>query len=158
VTELQVCPIVIRLAHSLGRYQRANMSAPRKLPAGTARLYSLCALLALGASIWGFDIGIWSSIMVHPGWRKAMREPDASDRGALTAVYYIGTLLSYLLVSHPLADRLGRRYAALTGTVVLSAGAVIMGAASSVGIMAIGRWICGIGVAITSTTVPLYQR
>ena len=128
------------------------------LPRGTLRLYALCLHLAVGASIWGYNIGILSSILVHPGWRKAMHYPDASERGTITGVYYLGTLLSYLFFSYPLADRLGRRYAALVGTVVLAVGATVMGASQGVGSMAVGRWACGLGVGVVSTTVPLYQR
>lgn len=128
------------------------------LPAGTARLYRLCLHLAVGASIWGYNIGILASILVHPGWRSAMRDPDPSARGTITAVYYLGTLLAYLFVSHPLADWLGRRYAALCGTLALAFGAVVMASSQSLAVMAAGRFCCGLGVGVVSTTVPLYQR
>lgn len=128
------------------------------VPRGTVRLYTLCIHLAVGASIWGYNIGILSSILVHPGWRKAMDYPDASQRGTITGIYYFGTLLSYLFFSHPLADWLGRRYAALVGTIALAIGAGFMAGSASVAAMAFGRWACGLGVGIVSTTVPLYQR
>ncbi|CAH0056102.1 unnamed protein product [Clonostachys solani] len=128
------------------------------LPVGTARLYRLCLHLAVGASIWGYNIGILASILVHPGWRSAMRDPDPSARGTITAVYYLGTLLAYLFVSHPLADWLGRRYAALYGTLALAFGAVVMASSQSLTVMAAGRFCCGLGVGVVSTTVPLYQR
>ena len=128
------------------------------VPAGSMRLYGLCLHLALGASIWGYNIGILSSILVHPGWREAMSQPDASERGAITGAYYLGTFLSYLFFSHPLADWLGRRHAAMIGALVLTVGAALMAAAHGVGVMALGRWACGLGVGVVSTTVPLYQR
>lgn len=128
------------------------------LPRGTVRLYALCLHLAIGASIWGYNIGILSSILVHPGWRKVMHYPNASERGAITGIYYVGTLLSYLFFSHPLADWLGRRYAALVGTMVLAVGAILMAGSMGVTAMAIGRCACGLGVGVVSTTVPLYQR
>jgi len=121
-----------------------------------SRLYLVCAHLALGASIWGYNIGILSSVLIHPGFRDTV-SPSASQRGLITGVYYVGTLLSYLLFSHPLADWLGRRYAAVAGTLVLASGAVVMAASMSVGAMSFGRWLCGLGVGVVSTTVPLYQ-
>ncbi|UNI22820.1 hypothetical protein JDV02_008674 [Purpureocillium takamizusanense] len=141
------------------------------LPPGSRRLYTLCLHLAVGASIWGYNIGILSSILVHPGWRAALGgSPSASQRGLITGIYYLGTFLSYVLLSHPLADWLGRRYAALAGTMVLCLGAVVMasvrdggsstgggGGGGAVAAMAWGRWICGVGVGVVSTTVPLYQ-
>lgn len=123
-----------------------------------ARLYAVCLHLALGASIWGCNIGVLSSILVHPGWRAAMNEPDASERGAITGVYYLSTLLSYVFLSHPLADWLGRRYAAMVGTLALAFGATLMAGAQGIEAMALGRWICGTGVDVVSTTVLLYQR
>lgn len=122
------------------------------------RLYLLCSHLALGASIWGYNIGVLSSILIHPGLRTALGQPSPSQRGIITGIYYLGTLFSYLFLAHPLADRAGRRYAALVGTGLLCLGAVTMSAAASVSVMAMGRWVCGLGVGIVSTTVPLYQR
>lgn len=130
------------------------------LPHGS-RLYLICLHLAIGASIWGYNIGILSSILVHPGWRKALSFPSPSEKGSITGLYYLGTLSSYLFVSHPLADKLGRRYAALIGTGILSLGAMCMASATgdnAVSIMVFGRIICGLGVGVVSTGVPLYQR
>lgn len=131
------------------------------LSPGSARLYALCFHLAIGASIWGYNIGVLSSVLVHPGWRAALHQPGPAARGLVAAVYYLGTLLSYLCVAHPLADVLGRRYAALIGTAALCGGAVVMTAAGgrgAVGVMVVGRWACGVGVGVVSTSVPLYQR
>ncbi|KHO01571.1 General substrate transporter [Metarhizium album ARSEF 1941] len=131
-----------------------------KLPRGTRRLYCICLHLAVGASIWGYNIGILSSILVHPGWREAMHDPTPASRGLVTGIYYLGTLLSHVLLSHPLADRLGRRHAAMMGTGTLCLGAICMASAhggAAVAIMALGRWTCGLGVGVVSTTVPLYQ-
>ncbi|EXV06046.1 MFS transporter [Metarhizium robertsii] len=130
------------------------------LPRGTKRLYGICLHLAVGASIWGYNIGILSSVLVHPGWREALDDPTPAQIGLVTGVYYLGTLLSFTLLSHPLADYLGRRRAAVIGTCALCLGAMCMAAANgsaAVGIMALGRWICGVGVGVVSTAVPLYQ-
>lgn len=137
------------------------MKAFSSLPIGTRRLYKLCALLAVGSSIWGYNIGILSSILIHPGWRSAMHDPTPGKKGLITGIYYLGTFLSYVFLSHPLADWKGRRYAASVGTVALTVGAVFMAAAYgglAVGSMVFGRWLCGVGVGIVSTSVPLYQR
>src|SRR3712207_4854773 len=124
------------------------------LALGTARLYRLCLLLAVGASFWGYTIGLLASVLVHPGWRSAMGDPDPSPRGTITAVYYLATLLAYLVVSHPLADWLGRRRAASCGTLALAAGALVMASSRSLAVMAAGRFCCGFGVGVVSTAVP----
>jgi MFS family permease len=86
--------------------------------------------------------------------------PDASRKGIITAIYYLGTWLSYVLISHPLSDFLGRRYGALAGTAVVCVGAALQAGctgSSAFAMMVAGRIISGIGVAIISTSVPLYQ-
>ena len=131
------------------------------LPPGSRRLYTLCLHLAVGASIWGYNIGVLSSVLVHPGWRAALGDPSAAQKGVVTGVYYLGTFLSYVLLSHPLADWLGRRRAALVGTAVLCLGALAMACAdgtAAVATVVLGRWVCGVGVGVVSTSVPLYQR
>lgn len=135
------------------------MNLPKQ-PAGTRRLFMICLQLALGSSIWGYNIGILSSVLVHPGWRGALHDPEPAQKGLVTGFYYVGTLISYVFLSHPLADLLGRRYAAQVGTLVLCLGALVMAAAAgryALGIMVVGRGICGLGVGVVSTTVPLYQ-
>lgn len=132
-----------------------------KQPPGARRLYLICIQLALGSSIWGYNIGILSSVLVHPGWRHALHDPAPAQKGLVTGFYYVGTLLSYLFLSHPLADYLGRRAAARVGTLILCVGALLMAAAGgkrALAVMVAGRWTCGLGVGIISTTVPLYQR
>lgn len=141
----------------------ARLAAPAP---GSRRLYALCLHFAVGASIWGYNIGVLSSILVHPGWRAALGSPSASQRGVVTAVYYVGTFVSYVALAHPLADWLGRRRAALVGTGVLCVGAGLMAGAgagagparAALGVTVFGRLVCGLGAGMVSTTVPLYQR
>ena len=51
----------------------------------------------------------------------------------------------------------------MVGTGVLSVGALTMAAAGgspgkALGMMVLGRMVCGLGVGVVSTSVPLYQR
>lgn len=102
-----------------------------------------------------------ASIYVHPGFQKSLNHPSKGMTGFITSIYYLGTWVSYLFVAHPLADRYGRRVAAATGVIMTIIGAVLQtGAKGSHGsdTMILGRIVCGIGLAIVSTSVPLYQR
>jgi len=90
-----------------------------------------------------------------------MGYPTPSRKGIITAIYYLGTWTSYIFVSHPASDRLGRRYAALIGITVVAMGISFEAGASGSGayaMMIIGRIINGLGIGIVSTSVPLYQR
>lgn len=102
-----------------------------------------------------------ATIYVHPGFIKALHKPTKAMTGLITSIYYLGTWLSYLFISHPLADRFGRRVAAAAGVLTTAIGAAIQtGAKGNGGVaqMIVGRIICGVGLAIVSTSVPLYQR
>ncbi|KAH8590174.1 general substrate transporter [Bisporella sp. PMI_857] len=126
----------------------------------TVRLHFLCAFFTLASFLWGYNIGILGTIYAHPGFKKALHHPDPSHTGLITAIYYLGTWISYIFLSHPAADYFGRRYAAATGVFVTCIGAALQASAGGTAaytMMIIGRIICGLGIAIVSTSVPLYQ-
>lgn len=108
-----------------------------------------------------YNIGILATIYVNNGFIKALSTPTASQQGLITAIYYLGTWTCYVFISGPVSDKIGRRYSAMTGTVVSCVGAAMQAGAKDHGafaLMIIGRIICGFGNAIISTSVPLYQR
>ncbi|KAF2743805.1 general substrate transporter [Sporormia fimetaria CBS 119925] len=124
------------------------------------RLMGTCLFFGLASLAWGYNIGIMASIYVHPGFIKALHEPSKAVIAFITSIYYVGTWVSYLFIAHPLADMYGRRVAAASGIVVTSVGCAIQTAANGrigVAMMAIGRVVCGVGLAVVSTFVPLYQ-
>lgn len=90
-----------------------------------------------------------------------LHKPSKAITGFITSIYYVGTWLSYLFLSHPLADRFGRRIAAAVGVLITGVGAALQTGAkppNGLAMMIIGRIICGVGLAIVSTAVPVYQR
>ncbi|KAF2732873.1 general substrate transporter [Polyplosphaeria fusca] len=129
-------------------------------PLASFRLMALCLFFGLASLAWGYNIGIMASIYVHPGFVKALHHPSKATTGAITSIYYIGTWFSYLFISHPLADRFGRRVAAASGVLITGIGAAIQADAKgsvALGMMIVGRITCGVGLAIVSTSIPLYQ-
>ncbi|KAK2040758.1 general substrate transporter [Colletotrichum somersetense] len=127
---------------------------------GELRLYLLCIYFGIGASVWGYNIGVMSTVISNQGFDDALGQMPLYKKGYIISSYYIGTSISYLILSHPLSDWLGRRYAALAGTIVVSLGAMlqsISNGTTGLGTMIAGRIVSGLGVAIVSTSVPLYQ-
>ncbi|KAM7221767.1 putative quinate permease [Rhypophila decipiens] len=123
------------------------------------RLHVFCLLLAFGSYVWGYNIGILASVLAHPGFKNALGIQDA-PLGLITGIYYLGTWLSYIFVAHSAADKLGRRYAALGGMLVLCVGQALQASASgtiALGQLIIGRIVSGLGTGVVSTSVPLYQ-
>lgn len=124
------------------------------------RLYLLCIFFAVGSFVWGYNVGILSSILVHPGFSEELGFPTPPQKGAITAIYYLGTWISYIFISHPVSDFFGRRHAALIGTATIAIGTGFEAGATMPAAYAmwiIGRIVCGMGVAMVSTSVPLYQ-
>ncbi|KAI0377350.1 general substrate transporter [Hypomontagnella monticulosa] len=122
------------------------------------RLHLLCIFFAIGSFVWGYNVGILSSVLVHPGFVKAMGRLTPSKKGVITAIYYLGTC--YVFVSHPASDLFGRRYAALAGIFTVAVGNAFECGATGSGayaMMIVGRIISGVGVGMLSTSVPLYQ-
>ncbi|KAI2607775.1 general substrate transporter [Hypoxylon fragiforme] len=124
------------------------------------RLHLLCIFFALGSFTWGYNVGILSSVLVHPGFIQTMGHLTPSRKGVITAIYYLGTWLSYVFISHATSDRFGRRYAALAGVLTVAVGNAFECGATGSGayaMMIVGRVISGVGVGMLSTSVPLYQ-
>lgn len=99
-------------------------------------------------------------MIVSAGWREALQQPTRALIGTVVSIYYTGTFISYLCISHPITDWLGRRYAALSGISFVCLGAILQatsGGSTARGTMLAGRLISGVGVAVVSTSVPLYQ-
>ncbi|KAF2799786.1 general substrate transporter [Melanomma pulvis-pyrius CBS 109.77] len=135
----------------------SNAPLPKK---ASARILAVSLFFGLASLAWGYNIGIMATIYVHPGFIKALHKPTKAKTGLITSIYYLGTWISYLFIAHPLADRFGRRVAAASGVLITSVGAAIQtgaGGHNGLAMMIIGRIICGVGLAIVSTSVPLYQ-
>jgi len=120
-----------------------------------------CTVDGFTDQITRYNIGILATVYAHPGFKKYFHKPDGSKTGLITSIYYLGTWTSYLFFSHPASDYLGRRYAALVGMLTTCFGAALQTGASGpnpLAMMVIGRVFCGLGIAVVSTSVPLYQR
>ncbi|KAK3991554.1 putative quinate permease [Cladorrhinum sp. PSN332] len=125
------------------------------------RLHLFCLFLALGSFVWGYNVGVLASVLVHPGFIETT-QTAASKRGLVTAIYYLGTFASYIFLAHPAADKLGRRNAALAGMSVTCVGQLMQAGAvgspsEALTMIVLGRIIAGMGTGIISTSVPLYQ-
>jgi len=106
----------------------------------------------------GYNIGIIATVYTHPGFKKKFHSPDGSKTGLITSIYYLGTWTSYLFLSHPASDYLGRKWAVFLGAFIVCIGAAFQAGARVLAMMVIGRILTGMGVAIVSSTVAIYQR
>ncbi|KAK1767891.1 general substrate transporter [Phialemonium atrogriseum] len=136
------------------------MAGKPAITKAAVRLHLFCIFLALGSLCWGYNVGILSSVLVHPGFVEQLNHPNASKKGIITAIYYVGTWTSYVFLSRPASDYLGRRLAGLAGIVVLCFGGALIAGATGSGAFAMviaGRIFGGMGSAVVSTSIPMFQ-
>lgn len=84
--------------------------------------------------------------------------PDvtASQTSEIVSILSAGTFFGALL-SAPLADGLGRRWAMIFNTGVFTFGVILQVAATAIPLFVAGRFFAGLGVGLLSATIPLYQ-
>ncbi|MGH3754741.1 MAG: MFS transporter, partial [Pseudonocardiaceae bacterium] len=110
------------------------------------------ALGALAAVLFGYDSGIiGAAILFIP--RDLPLTP--LQQGAVVSAMVFGAMVG-ALGSGPAADRLGRQRVLLAAGVVCTVGALGTGAAATVAVLVVFRFILGLGVGIASVIVPLY--
>ncbi|ODM16298.1 hypothetical protein SI65_08297 [Aspergillus cristatus] len=121
---------------------------------------------ALQAAIWvacgmafilfGYDQGVFSGIVENDNYLETMGHPNDSLTGIIVSIYNLGCF-SGCIVNFLLGDWLGRRRAMWFAMTWVIIGATLQCSAYSVPHMMVGRFVCGIGTGIETSTVPMYQ-
>jgi sugar porter (SP) family MFS transporter len=115
----------------------------------TRRVYALGALAAV---LFGYDNGIIGAALLFIP-RDLPLTPW--QEGAVVSATVFGAMLG-ALSSGPAADRLGRQRLLLAAGGVFTVGALGAGAAATVGMLVVFRFILGLGIGTASVIVPLY--
>lgn len=114
-----------------------------------------------------YDTGTIGGILAMQYWRNLFSTgytnpkdhlPDvsASQQSEIVSILSAGTFFGALL-SAPLADTLGRRWAMIFNTCVFTFGVILQTAATAIPMFVAGRFFAGLGVGLLSATIPLYQ-
>jgi len=102
-----------------------------------------------------------------PYWRKlfstgyvdptdGLPNVTAAQQSEIVSILSAGTFFGALL-SAPLADTLGRRWAMIFNTGVFTFGVILQTASTAIPMFVAGRFFAGLGVGLLSATIPLYQ-
>ncbi|PNY27413.1 High-affinity glucose transporter [Tolypocladium capitatum] len=129
-------------------------------------IYVIAAVSVVGGGLFGFDISSLSAQLGEQAYKcyfnqgdNAPGEPCSGPRdtvqGGITAAMAAGSWLG-AIVSGPLSDRLGRKYAIMVGCIVWVIGSTIICASQNIGMLIAGRIINGVCVGIESAQVPVY--
>ncbi|OWZ49870.1 glucose transporter [Cryptococcus neoformans 125.91] len=117
----------------------------------------LCGCFAaMGAMLYGYDLGVISYVLVAPDFLKTMDTTDENYIGFITSSMLLGAFVGSIPASL-IADAFSRRMAITVAGVVFIVGAILQTAAQNKEAMFAGRFFAGIGIGMLGLLTPLYQ-
>ena len=128
-----------------------TISAPSELP-GSKFVYIAAAFAALGGLLFGYDTGVISGA-------ELFFKKDFTLTTFALEVIVSGVLAGAAvgaLAGGRLADLFGRRKLLIVTAVIFAAGALLCAFAMSAVTLIVGRIIVGLGIGLSSGTVPVY--
>jgi sugar porter (SP) family MFS transporter len=130
--------------------QPPDMATPR--PRKAVNRPTLYIFGALGGILFGYDLGVIAGVLViiTKHWHLT-----ALQKGVITASLSVGAMAG-ALAARWLCARIGRRGTIMIAAVVVIAGSVGCAAAGNWPTMMVTRGIIGLGVGLSSATVPMY--
>ena len=143
---------------NMGQVQGASPLTLALASAGMERvgwtMWMLTMCAALSGSLFGYDTGYVSSVLVTIG-DDFGHELSDGEQTLITSATSLGALIGAICAALP-SDWLGRKMVIATANVVFIIGAVVQAAAHNVWTMIGGRFVVGIGVGVASMIVPLW--
>ncbi|KAI8323521.1 general substrate transporter [Martensiomyces pterosporus] len=118
--------------------------------------YVVTAVTALGGLLFGYDIGIMSSILQMERFNEHFNTPGPIATGIIVSSLTIGCFLGSLL-SGPLADRFSRKITIVLGALVCTIGSGIQFGSVNRAMLIVGRFVNGLSIGFLSSVVPMYQ-
>lgn len=128
----------------------ASPAAPAaRRPVNRATLYTFGAF---GGILFGYDLGVIAGVLVLLAKQWSL---TAFQKGAITASLSVGAMVGAVLAGR-LCNRIGRRLTIMAAAVVVILGTVACVLAGDWQVMMLTRGVIGIGVGLSSATVPTY--
>jgi SP family galactose:H+ symporter-like MFS transporter len=130
----------------------AQKSAGHSHPGSRRFVYTAAAFAGLGGLLFGYDTGVISGA-------ELFFKNDFSLSTFALEIIVSGALAGAAagaLAGGRLADLFGRRTLLIVTALVFGAGSILCAAASSPGMLIVGRMIVGVGIGLSSGTVPVY--
>lgn len=129
---------------------------PTSTPAAAAEssrfVYVAAAFAALGGLLFGYDTGVISGAVI---FIKREFGLTTFPQELVVSVVLLGAATA-ALVGGRLSDRFGRRRTLIATSIIFVAGSLLSAAAPSLMVLAFARLIVGVGIGLSSTTVPVY--
>jgi len=110
---------------------------------------------SVAGSLFGYDTGIISAVLVYLGNDLNGRPTSASEKEAITSLCSGGAFIGAIIAGLT-ADKYGRKIAIYVGCALFTIGAILQATSYSIAQMVIGRLVVGFGVGSAAMVVPLY--
>ncbi len=112
----------------------------------------IAAIASTGGLLFGFDTGVISGALpfLKQSWNL-----NSGQQEWITSAALIGAVAG-AFGSGRITDIFGRKKVILVAAVIFGLGAILTGAATNAGFLAVSRIILGIAIGVSSFTVPLY--
>jgi sugar porter (SP) family MFS transporter len=129
---------------------QTTTSSPR--PPRTLNRFTIYFFGALGGILFGYDLGIIAGVLpfVTKLW-----DLSGWETGALTASVSVGAVIGAIFSART-NQRLGRRRTIQLAGLIVLIGTVLATFAGSIELLTLFRLVIGIGVGLSSSTVPTY--
>jgi len=135
----------------------------------------VCAFAALGGIMFGMDMGNWSAASNRPDFLDIFCKgggfgdekscvPDGKDQtqdwafmvGLLAGILQIGAAVCALVIAPICAGIFNRRTCLSIGCIASDIGLLVMVLSRSIMVMAIGRFVLGLGIGLTTYSLMIY--
>mmetsp|Transcript_45962 Transcript_45962/g.71738 ORF Transcript_45962/g.71738 Transcript_45962/m.71738 type:complete len:497 (+) Transcript_45962:44-1534(+) len=125
-------------------------------------------LAALGAFLFGLDIGYIALIIESPSfkrdvghmgnWADANASINSVELGLIVGLFSLGAVISaFPTCSAFFLDSWGRKESIKFGTMLFLMGCILQACAFSVVQICMGRFVAGLSIGLLSTIIPVYQ-
>src|SRR5437868_8786949 len=119
----------------------------------TARFVLAAAVFAaLGGLLFGYDTGVISGAVIFITKQFGL---SAFPEELVVSTVLVGAAVG-ALTGGRLADRFGRRRMLMVTSLIFIVGAIVCALCTSLTMLLVGRVIVGLGIGLSSTTVPVY--
>ncbi|GFZ48477.1 hypothetical protein JCM24511_06225 [Saitozyma sp. JCM 24511] len=110
-------------------------------------------VLYLCVFTFGYDGSLLNGLQTLPQWQTYFNHPAGQQLGLISASFYFPKIVTPVIASW-IADRFGRRWCLLVGSVISVAGGLVQTFANGPGMFMGGRAMLGGGLAFQATIAP----